>query len=164
MCCNNTAHFTDAQTQKQTHTHINCERCQPVLTRPGCNCIKAHDFPPGGKYEPSPVCAHVFEPKGLNLKKSALFIWCHSTRTKAAQRRADTGPLVHFPQPSKTCHRRPRMHSLILKDRPPWPLTYSICATPRPLTPRADSGVAPQFSDAQKPLSDPHISLTQRQE
>jgi len=53
---------------KNKYTPINRERCQPVLTRPGCNCIKTHDFP-RGKYEPSPfvrmcLCMHV--PESLN--------------------------------------------------------------------------------------------------
>lgn len=64
--------------------------------------------------------------------------------------KGNTKPCRHHSPPyslylSKTCHRWPRMHFFTLKNRSPWPLTYSICATPRPLTPHANSVVASQF-------------------
>lgn len=65
--------------------------------------------------------------------------------TKATQSHADTIPPPYSLYLSKTCHRWPRMHFFTLKNRSPWPLTYSICATPRPLTPHANSVVASQF-------------------
>lgn len=95
------------------------------------------------------VCLCVHVPKSLNRIGPL-----HLVRLKAQQRLHKDAPT---PAPSlalqlsKTCQRRPRMHSLILEDRPLWPLTYSICAALRPLAPHADSGVAPQFSDAQSP-------------
>lgn len=52
---------------------------------------------------------------------------------------------------SKTCHRWPRIHSLILQDELPWPPNlFNLCSTPDPLSPRWLWG-GPSVSDTQSP-------------
>lgn len=116
-------------THKNKNTAINCERWRPVFTRPGFNCIKTHDFP-RAKYQPSSflnVCKRrVPLPKLLHL-------------VQQRQQHKDPPPLTHS-----------QRHASV-EDRPQRPLTHSICAAPRPLTPRSDSAVAPAACDAQSP-------------
>ena len=83
--------------------------------------------------------------------------------TKAAQRRADTGPPPLTLQLSKTCHCRPRMHSLILEEQAAVaPNLFNLCSAPAPSLPTLTLQ-RPHSSWRTKPLSDPHISLAQRQ-
>lgn len=141
-CHNNRSHFTDKQTQIHNH-----KRSQPVLTQPGYNRIKkkTHDFPTE-KYQPgSFVRTCVCGCAKKNRRKISSLHLVDFNSTKATQSHADTIPPPYSLYLSKTCHRWPRMHFFTLKNRSPWPLTYSICATPRPLTPHANSVVASQF-------------------
>lgn len=88
------------------------------------------------------VCVDVPKKQKKNQQSSSGRLQLNKSNTKPCRH--------HSPPPyslylSKTCHRWPRMHFFTLKNRSPWPLTYSICATPRPLTPHANSVVASQF-------------------
>lgn len=91
------------------------------------------------------VCACVCQKAWI---KSSLFIWCDSTQQRLHKDVPTPAPSLTL-QLSKTCHPLPRMHSLILKDGPLWPLTYSIW-TPAPHSPHwLCSG--PTFCDVQSP-------------
>lgn len=91
------------------------------------------------------LCACVCVDVPKNRRKISRLYLVEFNSTKATQSHADTIPPPYSLYLSKTCHRWPRMHFFTLKNRSPWPLTYSICATPRPLTPHANSVVASQF-------------------
>lgn len=142
-CHNNRSHFTDKQTQIHNH-----KRSQPVLTQPGYNRIKKkqkHMTSPQKSISQAHLCACVCVDVPKNRRKISRLYLVEFNSTKATQSHADTIPPPYSLYLSKTCHRWPRMHFFTLKNRSPWPLTYSICATPRPLTPHANSVVASQF-------------------
>lgn len=105
----------------------------------------------------SQACLCVRAPKSLDRTGPLHLLRLNST--KAAQQTCRRRPPHSLLSPQRYAT---RMHSLVRKDRPPWPLTYSICATPRPLTPHADSVVAPQFLTHKAPWWPSHFTNTKR--